>query len=96
MTSISARLHPPRSISDLRQAHNSCVSLLVDLQNYHLKYCDQKAERNHSSTVQHRIAIIKQLISWQIAAITERCGQMSWWGAKGSAVRCGWHWGAGA
>lgn len=58
----------------------------------------QKAEQNHSGTVQHRIAsaIIKQLITWQITAITVHCGQMPQWEARGSTVRCGWHWGAGA
>lgn len=58
----------------------------------------QKAERDHSSTVQRRIAsaIIKQLITWQITAITVRCGQMPRWEARGGTVRRGWHWGAGA
>lgn len=58
----------------------------------------QKAEQNHISAVQHRIAsaIIKQLITWQITAITVRCGQMPQWEARGSTARCGWHWGAGA
>lgn len=41
-------------------------------------------------------AIIKQLITWQITAITVRCGQMRQWEARGSTVQCGWHWGAGA
>lgn len=58
----------------------------------------QKAEHNHSSTVQRRIAsaIIKQLITWQISAITVRRGQMPRWEARGSAVWCGWRRGAGA
>ena len=58
----------------------------------------QKAKQHHSSTVQRRIAsaIIKQLITWQITAITVRCGQMPQWEARGGTVRCGWHWGAGA
>lgn len=58
----------------------------------------QKVEHNHSSAVQHRMAsaIIKQLITWQITAITVCCGRTSQREARGSTVRCGWHWGAGA
>ncbi len=41
-------------------------------------------------------AITKQLITWQITAITVRCGQTRQWEARGGTVRCGWHWGAGA
>lgn len=58
----------------------------------------QKAEQELSNTAQHRIAsaIIKQLITWQITAITVRCGQTPQWEARGSTVRWEWHWGAGA
>lgn len=41
-------------------------------------------------------AIIKQLITCQISAITVRCGQMPRWEARGSTTQHGWHWGAGA
>ena len=64
------------------------------------KYCwlDRKQSTITAAQCNHRIAsaIIKQLITWQITAITVRRGQTPQWEARGGAVRCGWHWGAGA
>lgn len=58
----------------------------------------QKIVPNHNSTGKRRVgsAIIKQLITWRIAAITVPCGQMPQCEARDSTVPCGWHWGPGA